>query len=99
MPEPTPTRWHPLLALQELQPGHWALFDQFEKQYADIALVRRAGQLGYRTRVLAPRTIRATEVTFALTLRDAVQTAHRHWVGGHALDADVRPSHIMPAHA
>jgi hypothetical protein len=78
-----PPRWHPLQALRETVPGHWELFDQFERKYGDITLVRRGGDLGYRCLVLSPHATAPTELDFAATLRDATERVQRHWVAGH----------------
>jgi len=91
MPEPPVASWHPMLALQEREPGHWVLVAQFG-QYGDITLVRRDGEVGYRALVLPVRGTAPIEVAFARTLREATELVHKHWLASHALDADRRPS-------
>jgi hypothetical protein len=94
VPEQPRIRWHPLLALQEREPGHWVLLDQVDNQYADIALVRRNGDLGYRSLALRPRSTAPIEAGFTSSLREAAEVAHKLWVSGQALDADRKPSNF-----
>ena len=86
------TRWNPLLGLQEREPGHWVLVAQYDRQYGDIALVRRNGNLGYRALLLRVRAAAPTEIAFAKTLRLAAELVHKQWIASHALDADRNPS-------
>lgn len=84
MPVDAVVRWHPLLALDEPQPGRWQLRDQYESVYADIALVRRDGTVGYRVLVLVPGATQPVEVGLVSSLKAAVEVGHRQWVAGHA---------------
>jgi hypothetical protein len=40
--------WHPILAAEETEPGHWVMLDQYRDTYGDIRLVRRGAEIGYR---------------------------------------------------
>ncbi len=34
-------RWHPILAAQEVEPGHWIMVDTMDQPYGAIQFVRR----------------------------------------------------------
>lgn len=70
--------WHPILAAQEIEPTRWILIDSMDRPYAEIRLVRRGGELGYRSEH------RGTLVGYYRTLRAACMAAHLAYVAAHA---------------
>jgi len=92
MPVPAPPKWHPILALHEDEPAHWELFDQFQKKYADIRLVRRDGELGYRTLAMRVQSTAPIDLGILPTLRAAVEAAHKQWIASHGHNGKPNPN-------
>ena len=68
--------WHPVLATVEDPPGRFALLDGDGKPVAEIVLVRRGDECGYRA-VLFPRPGHDPVVVgYFTTLFSAVKAAH-----------------------
>lgn len=42
------TKWHPILAAVEDEPGHWWMVAHLGEPYGEITFVKRGDQLGYR---------------------------------------------------
>jgi hypothetical protein len=76
--------WHPVLATIEEPPGRFTLLDGEDKPVAEIVLVRRGHECGYRA-VLLPRLGQdAAVVGYFMTLLSAVKAAHLRVVSSYA---------------
>lgn len=72
------TTWHPILEAREPEPGHWVLHDGLDEPYAEIRLVKRGGEVGYRA------VMRGELVGYFRTLRTSCEEAHQLFVRAHA---------------
>ena len=68
--------WHPVLATIEDPPGRFILLDGDGKPVAEIVLMRRGNECGYRARLLASPGYDAVVVAYFTTLLSAVKAAH-----------------------
>ena len=68
--------WHPVLATIEDPPGRFILLDGDGKPVAEIVLIRRGNDCGYRARLLARPGHDAVVVAYFTTLLSAVKAAH-----------------------
>lgn len=84
-----PLKWHPLLAISEEDPGHWALHEaragdadtRPPRKYGDIRLVRtKDGRKGYRCLMLARHMESPVDLGVAPTLRAACELVHHRWL-------------------
>lgn len=71
------TTWHPILEAREPEPGRWVLFDGLDRPYAEIRLVRRGAEVGYRAE------LRGQLVGYFTTLRTACEDAHLAFIHDH----------------
>jgi hypothetical protein len=77
-------RWHPILAAQEVEPGHWVMIDTMDQPYGLIKFVRRGDEVGYRVDEW-PDTEGADGklIGYYRTLRAATFAAHRVFISKH----------------
>ena len=68
--------WHPVLATIEDPPGCFTLLDGDGKPVAEIALVRRGNECGYRAGLLPRPGHDVVVVGYYTTLLSAVKAAH-----------------------
>jgi len=84
------SRWHPILAADEVEVGVWHLVAQ-TGVYAIVRVLEVGGERGYRATTHAqPRQL----VGYYRTLRAACEAAHRDFVGRHSPQPD--PMSIYP---
>lgn len=78
--------WHPVLATIEDPPGRFILLDGDGdgKPVAEIVLMRRGNECGYRARLLARPGYGAVVVAYFTTLLSAVKAAHLRVVSSYA---------------
>lgn len=76
--------WHPVLATIEDPPGRFILLDGDGKPVAEIVLMRRGNESGYRARLLARPGHDAIVVGYFTTLLSAVKAAHLLVVSSYA---------------
>jgi hypothetical protein len=75
------TTWHPILAAQELTPGHWQMVDELGQVYGDIQIVRRGGELGYRADWI--KDDHRETVGYYLSLRASAWYVHAAYLRSH----------------
>jgi hypothetical protein len=71
--------WDPVLAADELEPGHWRMVAQYDRVYGDIRLVRRGNEIGYRAADGAGQPI-----GYFRTLRASARAIHTAYIAGHS---------------
>ena len=76
--------WHPVLATIEDPPGRFILLDGDGKPVAEIVLVRRGSECGYRAGLLPRPGHGAVVVGYFTTLLSAVKAAHLRVVSSYA---------------
>ena len=76
--------WHPVLATIEDPPGHFILLDGDGKPVAEIVLVRRGSECGYRAGLVLRPGHGAVVVGYFTTLLSAVKAAHLLVVSSYA---------------
>lgn len=69
--------WHPILAATEPEPGHWVLVDDLGHEYANIRILRRGDEVGYKAE------FRGELVGYYRSLRAACREAHMAFVRSH----------------
>jgi hypothetical protein len=69
--------WHPTLASYEVRPGCWQLREQDGTPYAEIELVRRGAEIGYRA------TFHGRVIGYYRTLFAGCAAAHGAFVRAH----------------
>ncbi len=88
--------WHPIMNAVEPEPGVWRMTAQYDVVYAEIRLVRRGPELGYRA--VWWRDDGRAVVTYYRSLAAAAKTAHRYYLS--TLSAGTPPpEHPMWARA
>ena len=76
--------WHPVLATIEDPPGRFTLLDGEGKPVAEIVLVRRGHECGYRAVLLVRPGHDVVVVGYFTTLLFAVKAAHLRVVSSYA---------------
>ncbi|MCU1440003.1 MAG: hypothetical protein JWP85_1000 [Rhodoglobus sp.] len=76
--------WHPIMAAEEYQPGHWVMLDAFRKPYGLIVFVRRGDALGYRADRWAQDSADRELVGYYRTLRGACSAIHTYFIADHS---------------
>lgn len=91
MPAPPAAKWHPIVDAVEVEPGHWVLHEprsgDYEqappRKYADVQMVKRGDEVGYRALMLGKGMERPVLVGYFRSTRSALENAHRLWVSSH----------------
>lgn len=75
--------WHPILAAQETEPGHWNMVAQYGECYAVVRMLRIDDEVGYRAVTWAERSEDRELIGYYRTLRAATYAAHMRFVRSH----------------
>jgi len=75
--------WHPILAAEEYQVGHWVMLTQYSKPYAMIDLVRRGDEVGYKVTDWQQDSADRKTLGYFKTLRAAAAMGHAEFIRGH----------------
>ena len=70
-------RWHPILAADEPEPGHWRLLDSYDREYGRITIVRLDGEIRYRAE------FHGDLLGYGTSLRSACERVHMVFVRSH----------------
>lgn len=76
--------WHPVLATIESPPGRFTLLDGEGHPVAEIVLVRRGSECGYRAVILSGAEGETVIVGYFTSLLPAVKAAHLRVVSSYA---------------
>jgi len=76
--------WHPVLATIEGPPGRFTLFDGQGQPVAEIVLVRRGSECGYRAVILSEAKREPALVGYFTALLPAVKSAHLQVISSYA---------------
>jgi hypothetical protein len=82
VPAHTP-KWHPILACEEYQPGHWVMIDSLGKPYAFILILRRGDEVGYRVDSWAQEAHNRNLIGYYRKLKVAAEHGHQHFLAQH----------------
>jgi hypothetical protein len=81
--------WHPILAAQEIEPGHWNMLAQYGECYGVIRMLRIDDELGYRAVTWAPQSQDRELIGYFTTLRAAAYATHMRFVRSHGQSGGV----------
>ncbi|TQL46661.1 hypothetical protein FB562_2185 [Homoserinimonas aerilata] len=94
-----PSKWHPLLAAREVEPGLWYMIDSTEQCYGVIRIIRRGDEVGYRVTSWAQEASERQLIGYYRTLKGSCEAAHRRFVALHGWPGAVNSGRVPEAPA